>query len=118
MVMSRAGLYFRTLRHLKPIQVIGRLSPRGPCPSHTTDVRLRIRTGVWTPSIPRPDASTGGQRFRFLNEEREIHSWNDRDIPRLWLYNLHYFEHPDERLIQWWIAENPPEQGTGWEPYP
>ena len=60
----------------------------------------------------------GQNRFRFLNEEREIRTWNDPDIPKLWLYNLHYFENPTSELIESWIAENPTGEGTGWEPYP
>lgn len=71
-------------------------------------------------------------RFRFLNAEHEIlrsADWNSFEIPKLWMYNLHYFDdlnadgtasrlewHRD--LIARWIAENPPGHGTGWEPYP
>ena len=55
--------------------------------------------------------------------------WNRSDWPKLWLYNLHYFddlvsEGAEERLewhrelISRWIAENPPTDGNGWEPYP
>lgn len=50
-------------------------------------------------------------------------------MPRLWLYNLHYFDDLNasgaenradlhRRLIGRWIAENPPVDGAGWEPYP
>ncbi len=71
-------------------------------------------------------------RFRFLNVEHDIRTaadWNSAQLPKLWLYNLHYFEdlnaeysanrvewHRD--LIARWIVENPPGQGHGWEPYP
>jgi uncharacterized heparinase superfamily protein len=69
--------------------------------------------------------------FRFLNEAREIESaadWNRADWPRLWVYNLHYFDDLDaqsagersawhEGLIKRWIAENPAPVGAGWEPY-
>jgi uncharacterized heparinase superfamily protein len=54
----------------------------------------------------------------FLNQERAIQGWNDSDIPKLWLYNLHYFDHPQCDLIERWILENPIGQGNGWEPYP
>ena len=70
--------------------------------------------------------------FRFLNVEHSIlraADWNSPQFPKLWLYNLHYFDdlnaegaasrarwHRD--LITRWIAENPPGQGNGWEPYP
>lgn len=71
-------------------------------------------------------------RFRFLNVEHEVRTpsdWNSTQLPKLWLYNLHYFDdlnaeaaasrvewHRD--LIARWLAENPPGQGNGWEPYP
>ncbi len=70
------------------------------------------------PPITKPPAQTGHNRFRFLNQEREIASWNDNAAPKLWLYNLHYFEHVDDSLVRRWIAENPPATGIGWDPYP
>jgi uncharacterized heparinase superfamily protein len=70
--------------------------------------------------------------FRFLNNTKSIKSrksWNDIDLDKLWLYNLHYFDDLNalnsnerkkwhESLIQRWIDENPPGYGNGWEPYP
>lgn len=55
--------------------------------------------------------------------------WQNPCWPRLWLYNLHYFDdlasdaaaaHRDwhRALVARWIGENPPMQGPGWEPYP
>lgn len=55
--------------------------------------------------------------------------WNDSRRPRLWNYNLHYFDDlnatnaPARRewhanLIARWIIENPATQGVGWESYP
>lgn len=75
---------------------------------------------------------TGPRSFRFLGVERSINSasdWNRVDWPKLWIYNLHYFddlaadgaEHRREwqrDLLQRWIHENPPGKGGGWEPYP
>ena len=70
--------------------------------------------------------------FTFLNMTHSLRGatdWNAPDLPKLWLYNLHYFDdltaqgssdrsdwHRD--LILRWIAENPPGAGNGWEPYP
>ena len=48
-------------------------------------------------------------------------------LPKLWRYNLHYFDDLDaenssarrswhEALTRRWIHENPPATGAGWEP--
>lgn len=72
------------------------------------------------------------QRFRFVGREGELKTpsdWNNPEMPKLWLYNLHYFddlraEGANSRsawqrdLIAKWIQENPPTAGNGWEPYP
>jgi hypothetical protein len=74
----------------------------------------------------------GPSRFRILNDVRELDGaagWNDRRVPKLWLYHLHYFDDlgargSEERkdwhasLIRRWVEENPPARGCGWEPYP
>lgn len=71
-------------------------------------------------------------RFRFLNAEQDFPAgsdWNAYSLPKLWLYNLHYFDDLNAKeavkrrewhheLIIRWIAENPPGSGIGWEPYP
>jgi uncharacterized heparinase superfamily protein len=71
-------------------------------------------------------------RFRFLNKEREVAgivAWNDSSVPKLWLYNLHYFDDLNAEgaqarkewhfiLVRRWIEENPPADGNGWEPFP
>ena len=68
--------------------------------------------------IPRPSTQIGENTFRLLNENRHIRSWNDPEIPKLWLYNLHYFDSPTPDLIKRWISENASGSGNGWEPYP
>jgi uncharacterized heparinase superfamily protein len=74
----------------------------------------------------------GPLSFDFLNEVRDLDGpddWNNPDWPKLWLYNLHYFDDlvsddASDRelwhrsLIERWIVENPPARGVGWEPYP
>jgi uncharacterized heparinase superfamily protein len=82
--------------------------------------------------VSRKVSLVGPTRFRFLNEEHEIRSagdWNNAGWPKLWLYNLHYFddlnaEGCDSRqrshlaLLRRWVSENPPGRGVGWDPYP
>lgn len=110
---------FNTVRYLKPVQVFGRVCRRSPSrlvPGIT--LRTRPRTGQWEIAIQRNCSQIAPNRFRFLNQERRIDSWNDPGISKLWLYNLHYFDSPTVELIREWIAENPVGKGNGWEPYP
>ena len=53
--------------------------------------------------------------------------WRLPNVPKLWLYNLHYFDYLQQprlkapeglALMRDWIAQNPPYAGDGWEPYP
>jgi uncharacterized heparinase superfamily protein len=126
-------LYWETARHLKPTQVLGRLRVR--CIRPMPDVRpapgVRAQTGSWVAPVRRPSSRTGKEEFRFLNERASIASygWDNPALSKLWRYNLHYFddlnaEGASDRTA-WhlasmlrWIADNPPGQGTGWEPYP
>lgn len=112
-----ARLYWETARHLRPIQLWRRL--RHPRPDLATiNVRPRVRTGNWVAPVRRANPWLGGNRWRILNQEREIKTWNDSEPDRLWLYHLHYFERPSPQTVASWIDENPPGHGVGWEPYP
>ncbi|MBD3868178.1 MAG: alginate lyase family protein [Acidobacteria bacterium] len=133
-LLDKLPLYFHSVRYLKPIQVYGRVRNRmrkvrpdlSPAPS------LRKQAGMWTAGVRRPARMSGPERFRFLNQTRNMPAasdWNRADVEKLWLYNLHYFddlnaEGGDDRrawhtaLIERWIHENRPGPGNGWEPYP
>ena len=130
----RISDYWHTLRYLKRSQTLGRLrflaaSPRPelrPAPS-----RRAIATSYVEP-IARASSLVGPFRFRFLGREHLLPAfggWDDPELPKLWRYNLHYFDDlnglDSEVRIDWhqslvarWIRENPPGTGTGWEPYP
>ena len=112
----RVSTLFHTVRHLRARQIYGRVrfKPR----VGVVDCGLRAAEYVWVQSIARKSARRGEDSFRFLNEERTVRGWNDAGVPKLWLYNLHYFECPEAELIERWIRENPVGQGNGWEPYP
>ena len=124
----------RTVRYLKPVQIYARLGQRLPRPGPrlgaAPPVRRLARPAVaW---VERESSLIGPSRARFLNEEADFigpGAWNDPARARLWLYNLHYFDDltaaaGEDRqawrraMIGRWIAENPPGQGPGWEPYP
>lgn len=126
----------RTVRHLRPVQVYGRLwfhlvrprvDARPAPPRRVRDGDLQWIDWAWRePSLVRPD------RLRFLGEERDCvrpEDWDDPGVPRLWRYNLHYFDDltalgaRDRRawhraLVTRWMTEQRPGEGTGWEPYP
>jgi uncharacterized heparinase superfamily protein len=67
-----------------------------------------------------------------LGEQRQLPAqcgWDDSGQTKLWRYNLHYFDDLTATLAEsrrdWqralivrWCEENPPGQGSGWEPYP
>lgn len=69
-------------------------------------------------------------RFQFLSREETLDwpptNWSVPDLPKLWQYNLHYFEwlwsldFPAGRAaVLDWIARHPLGKGrVGWEPYP
>jgi uncharacterized heparinase superfamily protein len=110
--------YLHTIRYLKPEQVYHRVARRRPRFVRAVDVRPRTRSGGFIECIAKAPVQLAPNRFRFLNQEREIRTWNDPEIPKLWLYHLHYFEHASAALIERWIRENPAGRGNGWEPYP
>ena len=100
--VEQALLVIRTVRHLKAIQVFNRL---------------------WRKRLPRDESGADRRadlpEFTFLNLTARPRGWNDAALPKLWLYNLHYFEKPESMaLAGQWIAENPRGVGNGWEPYP
>jgi len=71
-----------------------------------------------------------GSKFLFLNKELELNfpgDWNNRSIPLLWVYNLHYFDgllsvntanNLKKQHIAQWIIGNPSISGVAWDPYP
>lgn len=67
--------------------------------------------------------------FRFLNTSHQIGfppRWDGDGVPRLWQYNLHYFDwlwtldfDAGRRVVLDWIGEYASSHGrVGWEPYP
>ena len=133
------GRLFRTVRHLKPIQVAARFWNKVPR-RRPAETPLPARGVCPQTAFPRYyPCWDGGTAFTFLHETHEVRTpadWNNPAWPKLWLYNLHYFDclrgtsHiaisdvPRDRvdgatgLLVRWMAENPVGRGNGWEPYP
>lgn len=131
--MSRLGRLWRTVRHLKPSQVWGRVAfrLRKPQPDlRPAPARCPV-SGPWVVPAARAASLTGPQRWRLLSEEAALSAvgWDGPQKAKLWRYNQHYFDDLSaagnmgrrawqRELVHAWIAGNPPGKGTGWESYP
>ena len=131
--MTGVGTFWRTVRHLKPAQVLARLRFRlhKPTPDlRPAPARLAL-IGPWVQPAARDASLVGSGRLVFLNVERDLDAcgWDDPQIEKLWRYNLHYFDDLNaigsvkraglqRALLDRWLHDNPPASGTGWEPYP
>lgn len=130
--LSKLALYWRTMRHLRPVQFTNRLKRRVFPAKPRLGAAPPIRDNLSAPKafIDREQSILSTQRFRFLNLERnctQATDWNDPTAPKLWLFNLHYFDGllndqtdtaTKHCVIERWIDENPAAKGNGWEPYP
>ena len=130
--MINPSLYFHTIRHLRPQQVFFRLLRNFNGRSSTQSVLNSIALYPLTPFAPwlnKPSQRDGG--FTFLKLRKDFPGgtidWRCMEMPKLWRYNLHYFdycldaERPLEdncNLIDDWIANNPEGTLDAWEPYP
>ncbi|MGB6606113.1 MAG: alginate lyase family protein [Steroidobacteraceae bacterium] len=132
--LSTLARYFHTVRHLRPIQVAGRLRLHWHHPVADTRAApgTRLRGSAYLPPIERAPSLLQPQVFRFHNEERRCSSpadWSPAGAAELWVYHLHYFDDLNARdanarlewhleLLERWVAENPPGAGAAWDPYP
>jgi uncharacterized heparinase superfamily protein len=132
--VAHLGRLLRTVRHLKPVQVFNRITRRlirAPVDLRPAPASRSLALAP-TSFLTRQANWQGGEEFRFLNQVHSVSGaagWDRPDVPRLWLYNLHYFDDlcrgdaaqmrgDHAGLIARWIGENLPAKGTGWEPYP
>lgn len=125
---------FHTVRYLRPVQIFGRIWFRlyRPKVQLNPPPPVRTRSANWVTPAQRQSSLLSPWVFRFLNEEHalnDIGDWDNPAIEKLWRYNLHYFDDLNaveadfrqdwhRQLLDRWVRENPPSQGTGWEPYP
>jgi len=119
---SRQILYQLYYRYLKRFRIV----------KFNSNLALRPWSQKWNaPVLSTPTISSTGE-IDFLGELAPIDCsiiWNDTNRSKLWLYNLHYFDYFNSygadshtlllnSLLDKWIDENLPGEGTGWEPYP
>ncbi len=131
--MTRACLLWHTVRHLRPVQVLGRVSRAAwrPRPDLRPPPPRRPLGGEWTCRALYEPRLLGPTTFLLNGREGRLEDvgWDGPPMDRLWRYHQHYFEdlvaEGAEARRQWhtalvrrWVRENPPGAGTGWEPYP
>lgn len=125
--------YLHTLRFMRPGQILWLLRFRVVPRSHRPRAPAvePSRCGLATPALQPPIEQDLESAVRFLGAEQRLMDglpdWRAADKPKLWRYNLHYFdyllwpavaERRKAALIDSWIAENPPGSPDAWEPYP
>ncbi len=142
--LRRAGLYWHTVRHLKPSQLWCQLRNRLTVASMPPDLpppaeRMRIAPEAWVPPAPRPNSLHADGIFEFLRVratwEAAVADPAAREL--LWQYRFHDFEDlvavgADRGLadgidsrrplhaswIARWITAFPPLASAAWDPYP
>lgn len=125
--------YWHTLRHLRPVQIYGRLWFRlaRPRPDTSGPPPVREASGTWAAPARREPSLVAPGHFHLLEVEGLLSriGWNGPQREKLWRYNQHYFDDLNAfgaagrtewqlALMKSWVAENPPGMGDGWEPYP
>lgn len=131
--MEQLLLWLRTVARLRPRQAYAQFVKRvRPFCSVRPVQSVRLRSGVGIgPVLAPPTLANGDESFCFLNRVQRVPTgaveWAAREMPKLWRYNLHYFDYlldptrsdaANCRLISDWIANHPMNVGDGWEPYP
>ncbi|MBI5720040.1 MAG: alginate lyase family protein [Burkholderiales bacterium] len=132
--MTQLGRLWRTVRWLKPAQVLGRVRFRLQRPSLDLRPPPPLRppaSGAWVRPPARLPSLLSPTRMRFLGQEHDLAAvgWDEPTLPLLWRYNQHYFDdlHAIDasarrewhrQLVTRWLADNPAGRGTAWAPYP
>ena len=133
--------YARTIRHLRPRQVAFQVLRRlrrasiGSAPGVASALSPPPR---WPARVtfPVPACDPANDEGAVLSGELQFHSrresvgfppaWNRTDLPRSWLYHLHFheflwrltFEHARETARDWIVCHPRAPYRVGWEPYP
>jgi uncharacterized heparinase superfamily protein len=86
----------------------------------------------WVAAIHRAKQLLSPNRIELIGRSADISAntiWRDTTLPKLWLYQLHYFDDLNaaqaisrqnwhRALMDRWISENPPGSAIAWDPYP
>ncbi|MGR5354135.1 heparinase II/III family protein [Vibrio sp. DNB22_19_2] len=122
--------FYNTVKYLKSVQILNRILRKFKTVNllHFPN-EIREVDRKWNSYALCDSCYEGDLRFNFLNLSDVVSDWNDDSKPKLWLYNLHYFN--DLNYTNWnsrtevhtfliddWVEKNQPIFGNGWEPYP
>lgn len=130
---TEALLYARTLRHLRPVQLLGRARKAfaGSSVDSSPAPPQRVAPPLAAPADRAP-VLTGPTDVVMLGVIGSLASaadWNDTGRSHLWRYHCHYFDDLrasgaadrtawNDALIERWIAENEPGAAPAWDAYP
>ena len=132
--MNSLRLYISTLSYLRPGQLFSLarqrlLSGRPVRLENPQDLQLRAGIGLGQTLVPAPTGG-GDYEFHFLNTSRSFSDgaidWVCSDMPKLWRYNLHYFDYLHDQgrsyvslteIVSDWIEKNRVGAEDAWEPY-
>ncbi len=125
---------WETIRPLRREQITNRIRRRlsRPRPDVRAAPSLAQAPAQQWRGCERAASMIAPDTFRFIGRTaslEEAGGWQTTTLPRLWRYNLHYFDDltasDAERRREWhralisrWLADNPPTAGDGWDPYP
>jgi uncharacterized heparinase superfamily protein len=128
---EKTGRYWRTVRHLRFIQIFNRIARKVRlCPRVSTIVPRVSQFRHKIKWINKRQSIYGVSEFFFLNKKLKLNfpnDWENQQLPLLWMYNLHYFDGllsldtPEllkEKVLSNWIRDNSRICGIAWEPYP
>ncbi len=129
--LSKFALIFNTVRYLRPLQafwqVVRKVYPISLVSQHIDCSSIRWTSLALAEPVSKEAfySKCSGFVIQNLKEPFDKSVWKGRGRPRLWQYNLHYFEYLRDHasgdwgvdLINSWIEENPIGARPGWEPY-
>lgn len=127
-------LYWRTIRHIKIIQIIYRAKKffwKTKLPTLKINFNIKVRKkNVHLQFLSKKESIFPNNEFKFLNELKKLDfpdGWIPLKTPLLWIYNLHYFDGLLEKktskslkrnLVDKWIHDNSVKKSVAWDPYP
>ncbi len=133
-LLKSISLYINTIKYMKLDQILYRIlfAIRKVNINKNIEIpNIRDSSFALKDYIYKNNSTNNGKSFTFLNLNyvfEEKIDWNLSKMPKLWLYNLHYFDFINSKdllndislsnnLIRHWIYENKSIRGEGWEPY-